>query len=670
MSFKNKLNKQESIIKKNNNNKSIKRKSNSQSKYQQTPDIITQINSNRTSSNFYSNLNYYSNQQSNNKINSFTPTNRTNNIQNSNKLLPNKKKEFENKKTLVLDLDETLVHSSFIPFEKSDIILKVDFENVLYNIHVLIRPEAENFIIEMSKYFEIVIFTASLSKYASPLLDIIDKEKNCSFRLFRDHCTFVNGIFIKDLKRLNRNLKDVIIVDNSPFAYIFDVNNGLPIKSWFNDKNDKELKKIKFLLEFLSKVDDVREWIPKFVDENEIQFDKAKKIIDKFNVNYNNEIMNKNKNKIRIKTMERKNENNNNIEIVKNNNVDDNNNDFNDDNNNFNTEIKNSELILDNNINYENNNKTLRCNNNNNINLLKNYSKKNSVNNSKNHSKIFNNNNNNEKNNLLMNNNNNNNINDNNNNNNKNIIKIKNKKKEKNNQFRLTNTKLNNNYLVQLSIQPKTTRNGLIQPNNIHLFGAHINNKLKSKINNNINPISLKENEKNNNKYKNLLENKSKEKPPLIHLYGFKSNNNNNNNNNNKNYKKPLHLKLSSSLSNYNGLIPIQINSKPLNNLIIGKNNNNTFEISRSKSAGQFLLFNYLIKPKTPKSEYKGNYKFSDRKMTNTSNNFYNNNNNNNNFNVKEFNNLIINNNFSRTTKNQEKGFFKKNNLKNNKFNL
>ena len=142
MSFKNKLNKQESIIKKNNNNKSIKRKSNSQSKYQQTPDIITQINSNRTNSNFYNQSlnNYYSNQSTSNKINSFTPTNRTNNIQISNKLLPNKKKEFENKKTLVLDLDETLVHSSFIPFEKSDIILKVDFENVLYNIHVLIRP--------------------------------------------------------------------------------------------------------------------------------------------------------------------------------------------------------------------------------------------------------------------------------------------------------------------------------------------------------------------------------------------------------------------------------------------------------------------------------------------------------------------------------------------------
>ena len=649
MSFKNKLNKQESLIKKNNNNnnnKSIKRKSNSQSKYQQTPDIITQINSNRTNSNFYNQSlnNYYSNQSTSNKINSFTPTNRTNNIQTSNKLLPNKKKEFENKKTLVLDLDETLVHSSFIPFEKSDIILKVDFENVLYNIHVLIRPEAENFITEMSKYFEIVIFTASLSKYASPLLDIIDKEKNCSFRLFRDHCTFVNGIFIKDLKRLNRNLKDVIIVDNSPFAYIFDVNNGLPIKSWFNDKKDKELKKIQSLLEFLSKVDDVREWIPKFVDENEIQFDKAKKIIEKFNDNYNNEIMNRNKNKIRIKTMERK---KNNIEIVKNN-VNDDNNDFNDDDNNYNTEIKNSNLNLDNNEN-DNNNKTLRYNNNN-INLLRNYSKKNSVNNSKNHSKIFNNNNNNEKNNLLMNNN---------NNNNKNILKIKsNKKKEKNNQFRLTNTKLNNNYLVQLSIQPKTTRNGLIQPNNIHLFGAHINNKLKNKINNNnnINPISLKENEKNNNKYKNLLENKSKEKPPLIHLYGIKYNNNNNNNK--KNYKKPLHLKLSSSLSNYNGLIPIQINnSKPLSNLIIGKNNNNTFEISRSKSAGQFLLFNYLVKPKTPKSEFKGNYKFSDRKMTNTSNNFYNNNNENN-FNVKEFNNFIINNNFSRTTKNQEKGFY------------
>ena len=111
----------------------------------------------------------------------------------------------------------------------------------MYNIYVKVRPYAQEFIQNVSKYYEIVIFTASISKYASPLLDILDKEKNIKYRLYRDHCTYINGIFIKDLKRLNRNLKDVIIVDNSPLAFAFDSENGLPIKTWYDDPDDIEL---------------------------------------------------------------------------------------------------------------------------------------------------------------------------------------------------------------------------------------------------------------------------------------------------------------------------------------------------------------------------------------------------------------------------------------------
>ena len=81
------------------------------------------------------------------------------------------------KKTLVLDLDETLVHSQFVPFSiKSDLILKIELENQLHDIHVLIRPGVQKFLEKMGKLYEIVIFTASVSKYADPLLDIIDKN--------------------------------------------------------------------------------------------------------------------------------------------------------------------------------------------------------------------------------------------------------------------------------------------------------------------------------------------------------------------------------------------------------------------------------------------------------------------------------------------------------------
>lgn len=73
----------------------------------------------------------------------------------------------------------------------------------------------------MFKLYELVIYTASLSKYADPLVDMLDPEGLCSYKLFREHCTFVNNAFVKDLTRLGRPMKDVIIVDNSPIAYMF-----------------------------------------------------------------------------------------------------------------------------------------------------------------------------------------------------------------------------------------------------------------------------------------------------------------------------------------------------------------------------------------------------------------------------------------------------------------
>ena len=260
-----------------------KERGKSQSSLHKIPNIITQVKP--------FGLNNFSQPLNLHKA-SFTPSNKTKNIFQSDYLLPPKKLEYMNKKTLILDLDETLVHSTTSSLEKSDIILDIDFEGILYNIYVLIRPGAENFIKQLSNFFELVIFTASLSKYASPLLDKLDKDKNIKYRLYREHCTFLNGIYIKELKRLNRDLKDVIIVDNSPLAYAFNMENGLPIKSWYEDKNDNEFEVIFPLLMFLSKVDDVREYIKLFVENNEIKYEQAFKIITANNNIENNIIKN------------------------------------------------------------------------------------------------------------------------------------------------------------------------------------------------------------------------------------------------------------------------------------------------------------------------------------------------------------------------------------------
>ena len=257
-----------------------RKKSKSQIKYVKSPDIITQVKP-LYLNNLILPLNPH--------LYSLTPTNICNKLNDKEEpLIPPKEKEYENKKTLILDLDETLVHSSFTPFTKNDIVLEVDFEGVIYNIYVLIRPFAKEFLINVSKYFELVVFTASIPKYASPLLDILDKEKNIKHRLYREHCTFIDGLYIKDLKRLNRPLKDMIIVDNSPLAYIFNEENGLPIKTWYDDRKDNELNKILPLIIFLSKVDDVRIHINNFVEDNYIKYTEANDFIEAYENNKEN----------------------------------------------------------------------------------------------------------------------------------------------------------------------------------------------------------------------------------------------------------------------------------------------------------------------------------------------------------------------------------------------
>lgn len=120
---------------------------------------------------------------------------------------------------MLLDVDETLVHSSFTPCAKSEIVLPIDIEGRSCNIFVNVRPGCKHFIKEVAKYFEVVIFTASLSKYAIPLMNILDEDKVAPQRLFREHCTFFNGQFVKDMQRVGRKMEDVIIIDNSPNSY-------------------------------------------------------------------------------------------------------------------------------------------------------------------------------------------------------------------------------------------------------------------------------------------------------------------------------------------------------------------------------------------------------------------------------------------------------------------
>jgi len=93
----------------------------------------------------------------------------------------------------------------------------------------------------MAKIYEVIIYTASLSKYADTLMDMMDPKGYCTARLFREHCAFVNGVFVKDMSVLGRDMKDTILIDNSPTSYMLQPECGLPILSWYEDPSDTVL---------------------------------------------------------------------------------------------------------------------------------------------------------------------------------------------------------------------------------------------------------------------------------------------------------------------------------------------------------------------------------------------------------------------------------------------
>jgi len=172
-------------------------------------------------------------------------------------LLPEIRADDVGKKCIVIDLDETLVHSSFKPISNADFIVPVEIDNVIHQVYVLKRPYVDEFLCRMGELFECVLFTASLAKYADPVADLLDKWDVFRSRLFRESCVFHKGNYVKDLSKLGRELHQIIIVDNSPASYIFHPENAVPCSSWFDDMNDRELLDLIPFFENISKVNSV-----------------------------------------------------------------------------------------------------------------------------------------------------------------------------------------------------------------------------------------------------------------------------------------------------------------------------------------------------------------------------------------------------------------------------
>ncbi|KAK5171370.1 Nuclear envelope morphology protein 1 [Saxophila tyrrhenica] len=186
------------------------------------------------------------------------------------------------RKTLIIDLDETLIHSmakggrmstghmvevrlgGAVPTPSSPTTTSQappsQFGSgvpILYYVHE--RPGCHDFLRKVSKWYNLVAFTASVQEYADPVIDWLERErKYFGGRYYRQHCTLRNGAYIKDLAQVEPDLSRVMILDNSPMSYIFHEDNAIPIEGWISDPTDNDLIHLVPLLEGLQYVTDVR----------------------------------------------------------------------------------------------------------------------------------------------------------------------------------------------------------------------------------------------------------------------------------------------------------------------------------------------------------------------------------------------------------------------------
>ena len=159
--------------------------------------------------------------------------------------------------SLVLDLDETLIH--FKPQNNGE-------EGGILRV----RPGIYDFLDEIGKYYELIVFTTATQEYADVLIDAVEEDKiYFEHRLYREHATIIDNDFVKDLTRIGRPLDKIIIVDNMPQNFRLQKENGIIIKAfWGEDNSDRALYElIPILVKIAKEGGDVRKSLVKYKDE-------------------------------------------------------------------------------------------------------------------------------------------------------------------------------------------------------------------------------------------------------------------------------------------------------------------------------------------------------------------------------------------------------------------
>ncbi|XP_001361525.3 CTD nuclear envelope phosphatase 1 [Drosophila pseudoobscura] len=188
------------------------------------------------------------------------------------------------RKTLILDLDETLLHSCYIDPETKEnvggsqvpacavpdyqIHLTIDgIEPILFSVFK--RPHVDEFLDHVAQWYDLAIYTASVESYAARVVDMLDAGRGIlQRRFYRQHCRSNTSIVSKDLTLVNRDLSRTLIIDNTPNAYRDFPHNAIPIKSFIYDPSDTELLKLLPFLDALRFTKDVRSILRRRVENH------------------------------------------------------------------------------------------------------------------------------------------------------------------------------------------------------------------------------------------------------------------------------------------------------------------------------------------------------------------------------------------------------------------
>ncbi|KAM5194089.1 CTD small phosphatase-like protein 3 [Mantella aurantiaca] len=159
---------------------------------------------------------------------------------------------------LIIDL-EVLVQSSLVPLDDAEYTFLTPFQDTYYKVYLKVRPHVKNFLLAVSKFYEIFIYTTARKEYGEQIMELLDPQKTLiRHRLYQDHCMCVSGFYVKDLNVLRRDLAKTVALQTVAYTLPYHLTNKFPVQQWTGNQKDDELLSLLPTLEHLTHVDDVR----------------------------------------------------------------------------------------------------------------------------------------------------------------------------------------------------------------------------------------------------------------------------------------------------------------------------------------------------------------------------------------------------------------------------